>query len=92
MPLRDHKQVMVGLDSLSERRVSGVGKAYHDGLVAPMLKALRAASGSKAALKTLGPGLIRKMDDDALVKDVGNALDQAAGIGMVSAIPRETEE
>lgn len=91
MPLKRHTEVMDGLDSLAERRVRAVGEIYQRGLVRPMLAALRSAKSERGALAALGPALIRRMDDGALARDVGDALDQAAGIGMVSATPRETD-
>ena len=94
MPLHDQKQVLRGLDELSARSMRAVRERYRTAVTQPLLDAVESAGedGSlEGLLRKLGPGCLDRMDPAPVAEALAETLDQAAGIGAVSATRKDSK-
>ena len=82
-----HKQVVNELDTLAGRGMRRAAKRYRAGVLDPILQAIAGAETAKGALRRLGPGLVREMDDTAIADPLAETIIASAGIGAAVAAP-----
>ncbi len=87
MPLRNHKQVMAGVEMLEGRSVKRIGKAYRERTIGPLVDAIRNAQTFEELRAYLGWDLTSRMDSGVLTDSLAETAVTAALIGRAAARP-----
>jgi hypothetical protein len=85
--------VLDGLDVLSDRSIRKLADSYGEavsGRIVELLESLPDSGSPEGILRALGPGLVRALDPSVVAEELWRTLDQAAGIGAVTASRKES--
>ena len=92
MALRTQKAVIANLDRTSGGHMRRAAKRYRAETIGPLVEVVKTAGNGQEALRRLGPGLLARMNGEALEMAIVDADVQSAMIGRVSALPPKRGE